>query len=408
MLLTGFKNIAQLLDHFKDRSTCIEYLEQQRWPDGKITCIHCGHEKVYRTKTGFRCAGKGCCKKFSVLVGSLYENTKIPIRLWFGAMYLATTHKKGISSMQLATDLGICQKSAWHMMHRIREAMYDADGETQLKGTVQSDESYFGGLNKNRHADKQYENSQGRSTNGKTPVVGLIEVGGKVRTFVVNDTDSHTLHSLIDLHVDKDATIVTDAHGSYNGLGEKLNHIVVKHKQGSYITERDGNKFHTQNIENYWSVFKRGYVGIYHYMSPKHLHRYCKEFTYRYNNRNLTPKERFELAVKQCSGKRLTFKKLTEPTAIEQKPKIRKKKTTAQLIDMVNDAITMPYSDWTIGMSPEKKLKTWRNDDDSILVFNPHSKTAVMEAYMHFAELGMECTGEVFDEPWLLFVLRNV
>lgn len=267
MLLIGFKNIAQLLDHFKDRSTCIEYLEQQRWPDGKITCIHCGHEKVYRTKTGFRCAGKGCCKKFSVLVDSIYENTKIPIRLWFGAMYLATAHKKGISSIQLGTDLGICQKSAWHMMHRIREAMYDAQSETQLKGTVQADESYVGGKNRNRHLDKQYEHSQGRSVNGKTPVVGLKEVNGRVKTFVVDNTDSGTLHQLIEEHVDKDAVLVTDAYRAYSDIGFNLQHIVVKHTEGSYVTEKDGNKFHTQNIENYWSVFKRGYMGIYHYMS---------------------------------------------------------------------------------------------------------------------------------------------
>ena len=310
----SFKNITQLLDYFEDKKTCIEYLEKQRW-NGKPVCPHCGCEKVYRTNTGFRCAGEGCYKKFTVLVGSIYENTKIPLRLWFAAIYLGTAHKKGISSVQLATDLNISQKSAWHLMHRIRESMKDADSDTQLKGTVEADETYVGGKNKNRHKDKKIPNSQGRSLAGKTAaVVGLLERDGKVKTFVVPSTDAEILHPIIEEYVDKDATLVTDAYTSYNGIGLKLRHIVVKHKEGGYITKVGDYKFHTQNIENFWSVFKRGYIGIYHYMSAQHMSRYCDEFSYRYNHRLLSTQEKFEISVKQASGRRLTWNKLTGKT----------------------------------------------------------------------------------------------
>jgi transposase-like protein len=176
---------------------------------------------------------------------------------------------------------------------------------------VAADESYVGGKNKNRHADKKVPNSQGRSSADKTPVVGLIEIGGEVRTFVTENTDAETLHQIIHENVAQGATIVTDSYRSYNGIGTAYNHIQVKHQDTGYVTVKDGNKFHTQNIENFWSQLKRGYVGIYHYMSPQHLHRYCNEFATRYNQREIGNIGRFQFVIKNSKTKKITYNVLT-------------------------------------------------------------------------------------------------
>lgn len=305
-----FKNLQQLLDFFKDEETCKAYYEKARW-NGNVTCPHCGHEKVYRTTRGYKCANKECYKKFSVTVGTIFENSKVSLRTWFAAMFLISTSKKGVSSIQLATQLGITQKTAWFVLHRIREMLKDNSTNTEpLNGMVEVDETYVGGKNKNRHKDKKVPNSQGRASKDKTPVVGLVERGGKVLTFVAESTDAETLHQIIDNNCSDEAIIVTDAYKSYIGLGKKYNHVVVKHEDGGYVVRHGDHKFHTQNIENFWSIFKRGYIGIYHYMSKQHLQRYCTEFGYRYNTRSLTSIERFEQAVKAVSNTRLTYKGL--------------------------------------------------------------------------------------------------
>lgn len=235
-----FKNLQQLLDFFKDEETCKAYYEQARWNDN-VTCPHCGHEKVYRTTRGFKCANKECYKKSSVTVGTIFENSKVSLRTWFAAMFLISTAKKGVSSIQLATELGITQKTAWFVLHRIREMLKDNSTNAEpLNGMVEVDETYVGGKNKNRHKDKKVPNLQGRASKDKTPVVGLVERGGKVFTFVAESTDAETLHQIIDNNCSDEAIIVTDTYKTYIGLGKKYN----------------------QNIEDFWSIFKRGYVGM--------------------------------------------------------------------------------------------------------------------------------------------------
>lgn len=305
-MFAQFKSLPQLFDYFKDEETCLKYWEKIRW-NGNITCPHCGAGKPYHTNRGYKCTNVECQKKFSALVYSIFENTKIPLRTWFAAIYLCTAHKKGISSLQLSRDLNIHQKSAWFVLQRIRESLKDIAPDV-LCGTIEGDETYVGGKNKNRHKDKKIAGSQGRSSADKTPVVGLVERGGKVKTFVVANTDAETLHCLIDKNVCKESIIVTDAYRSYNGLEVKFKHVVVKHEAGGFYVVKEGdNNFHTQNIENFWSMLKRGYVGVYHYMSPKHLQRYCEEYSYRYNSRKISDPERFEDAINKCVGKRLTY-----------------------------------------------------------------------------------------------------
>ena len=333
-----FKTIHEFNDFFKDEKTCYEFYEKQRWEDGVPVCPHCGTaRKAYKVKArgkftdipSYRCSEPACDLPFTVRTGSIYEGSKVELRKWFLAIYEITTSKKGISSVELATRLGVSQKTGWLMNHKIRTMLQD--NATELLGesgmTIQADETYVGGKNKNRHKDKKVESSQGRSAADKTPVVGLIEKGGRVMTFVTQDTTAETLTQIIDNNVVDGATIVTDAYKSYATIGNAYNHITVKHQEGGYITERNGNKFHTQNIENFWSQLKRGYIGIYHYMSPQHLHRYCNEFATRYNLREEGNIGRFLYVINNSDTKKITYRTLTPNVANPNHPR-RKQKST--------------------------------------------------------------------------------
>lgn len=313
-----FKTIHEFNDYFRDEKACYEFFELQRW-SGKPVCPHCGSEKHYKVKPrgkftdipSYRCANRTCDLPFTVRTNSIFEGSKVELRKWFQAAYEISTSKKGISSVELATRIGVTQKTAWFINHRIREMLVETQPEL-LNGMVEADESYVGGKNKNRHKDKKIEGSQGRSAADKTPVVGLVERGGKVITFVTPNTEAETLHQIIGNNVADGATIVTDAYRSYNGIGEAFKHVVVKHEEGGYVVKIDDTKFHTQNIENFWSQLKRGYIGIYHYMSPQHLQRYCNEFATRYNQRNDSNISRFTNVVKNASNSRITYSDLTK------------------------------------------------------------------------------------------------
>lgn len=306
LYMNKFNSLIQLFDYFKDEETCETYLGTKRWGNTPC-CPQCGSTKAYVTNRGFKCADKDCYKKFTVKTKTIYENTKIGLRTWFGALYLITAHKKGISSLQLARHLNVSQKTAWFMLHRIREMLRDID-PTLMNGVVEADETYVGGKNKNRHANKKVEGSQGRAAKDKTPVVGMVERNCKVKTFVVKNTDAETIQNIVRSNIAENVTLITDAYRSYSGLNAVCDHITIKHTEGNYKTVGDK---HTNTIEGFWSLFKRQYVGANHYMAPQHLQRYMDEMSYRYNNRKVSDCVRFEQAILRSETQRIKYVDLT-------------------------------------------------------------------------------------------------
>ncbi len=314
----AFKNLIEVITYFADKTVATEFLIKARW-HGKITCPHCKSENVNRLngKTpAFKCYG--CRQLFSATKGTIFENSPIHLQKWFAAIYLITSHKKGISSHQIAKDISVTQKSAWFMLQRIRFAQQSGTFEFNAGSTVQVDETFIGGKEKNKHQSRIARNERknilagnntvkfsGRSLGVKTPVVGMIATGGMVVAKVVKDTKSGSLIPFITENVAKGATIVTDEWAAYVSLRKDYNHESVKHRLGEYVR----GPFHTNGIENFWSIFKRGIIGIYHHVSSKHLDKYVDEFEFRFNTRLNGEAERFEKLVSLCN-RRLTYNEL--------------------------------------------------------------------------------------------------
>jgi transposase-like protein len=301
--MLAFKNLKELLTKLSDEKVCQNYMEEMRW-GGNPVCPHCQAEKPYRLKNGktFRCANKECRKNFTVTVGTVFENSKIPYSTWLAAIYLLTGRKKGCSSLQLARDLGITQKTAWFVLHRIRYIMGDPN-PGPLDNIVEVDETYVGGTFANMSKGRR-KKWQEAGRDNKTPVMGLIERGGKAKLTVIGD---RTFKDVVRWHVSNDAVVVTDSHLGYVGLAaEFAAHESVNHSKGEY--KRD--IFYTNSIEGFFSLFKRTIFGTYHQVSPKHLQRYCNESTYRFNTRKIKDADRFKMAISKPNG-RLTYKRLT-------------------------------------------------------------------------------------------------
>lgn len=302
-MFAEFNNVLEVMDFFKDEETCLKYWEYVRWGDN-ITCIHCNHDKVYVTNRGYKCATTGCGRKFSALVGTIFENTKLPLRTWFAAIFLISTSKKGISATQFAAQFNIGLKAAWHLFHRIRTGAKQAKPE-ELEGTVQIDETFVGGKNKNRHWNKK---SKGRVEErmfiDKTPVLGMLEVDtGKLILVVVPDTKTDTLIPQVKENVAFGSTVYTDEWMPYNHLKPFYIHEVVEHSRKQYVK----GEVTTNAVENVWSTFKKGMIGIYQWVHRRHLQKYCDEFMFRYNHRHLSVVDRFIACLKTAAGVRLRY-----------------------------------------------------------------------------------------------------
>ena len=298
--------LADLGEKFSDELTCKKYLAGLRWKDGAAVCPHCGHKKSYVFSNGdYKCAA--CRKKYSVRVGTIFEDSKVSLKSWFIAAYLLTAHKKGISSCQLAKDIGVTQKTAWFMLHRLKFAMREKSFDAPMTGVVELDETYVGGKEANKHKSKRTEGTQGRSTKVKAPVFGMVERNGRVVAMTVKAVDAKTLEPIVTQYIKVGAKVMTDEWTAYVRLHRLYDHQIVRHGQGEYVS----GEAHTNTLEGFWSLLKRGIIGIYHHVSIKHLDQYVGEFTYRYNSRKIDDAQRFNVALSNIDG-RLTYKTLIQ------------------------------------------------------------------------------------------------
>jgi transposase-like protein len=312
------KTLQEATVYFADPDHCVSYLVARRWPNG-VVCPICGRKDVsyVPNRRVWQCKTRHAKCQFSVKVGTIFEDSPIGLDKWLMAMWMVSNCKNGVSSWEIHRVIGVTQKTAWFMLHRIRLALVEDTNSGPLTGTIEMDETFVGGNVKNMHKSKKpVEATKKRGVVGKTIVVGMLERKGRVRAEVVRKRTQSTLHALAAKHIAEGSTLMTDEWGGYKGID--FQHEVINHAD-AYVRDL----VHTNGIENFWSLFKRGIHGTYVSIEPFHLFRYIDEQAFRYNNRAtvdnlLTDADRFALAVSQIVGRRLTYKELTGKTGSER------------------------------------------------------------------------------------------
>jgi transposase-like protein len=304
-MLKQFKTLADLYRVFGDNKVALDHFRSIRFRDGEF-CPYCGHDKIFTLKANrFQCAQ--CRNTFSILVGTIFENTKLPLRVWFGAIWLITNHPKGVASTTLAKDLGITQKSAWFVLHRLRHAARTGSFNASLTGTVEMDETYVGGKGYNRHKSDRRKKKGKAGVANKTPVIGAVSRDGNVAAEVLsNGFSTERAKQFIRTVAPNADRIVTDAHPAYQAMYGVPPHEIINHHAGEYVR----GDVHTNSIESVWALLKRQIVGTHYWVSPKHLQQYVSEMAWRMNRRDMTPQERVNSIFRAVEG-RLTYKTLT-------------------------------------------------------------------------------------------------
>jgi transposase-like protein len=296
------KTLLSAIKYFADRDNSLNFMVQIHWPEG-ITCPWCEstEHSFLATRRVWKC--KACRKQFSAKAGTIFEDSPIGLDKWFPAVWMIVNMKNGISSYELGKALGVTQKTAWFMNHRIRKAM-QCGTFRKLAGHVEVDETFIGGLARNRHSNKRKHEGTGGA--GKVAVMGLLERNGEVRARVVPNVQRNTLQPQVEMHVEEGSNVYTDAYVSYNQLDEQYIHNVINH-----AVEYVRGNVHTNGIENFWALLKRSIKGTYVSVEPFHLFRYLDEQSFRFNTRKATDSDRFIQAAMSITGKRLTFDELT-------------------------------------------------------------------------------------------------